>query len=82
MTAVRKKELSEAKQLQLIEHMEQQINKPKNHSIFMMRQVQYLNISSIGEVKVRCSKLECQKDIYILTTNRDQLWKMQLQGLG
>ena len=42
-------ELSEAKQLQLIEHMEQQINKPKNHSIFMMRQVQYLNITSIRE---------------------------------
>ena len=39
----------EAKQLQLIEYMEQQINKPKNHSIFMVRQVQYLNISSIGE---------------------------------
>ena len=40
-------ELSEAKQLQLIEYMEQQINKPKNQSIFMMRQVQYLNITSI-----------------------------------
>ena len=32
------------------------------------------------KVKVRCSKFECQKDI-ILRPNRDQLRKMQLQGL-